>query len=649
MPKPLIHPSREELKAYGLGQLSADIATVIEKHLSECDPCCETIADQSSRDPFVDLLQEAEQLLGGERPTDELIQKGTIPAPLASHPRYEIVGLIGKGGMGNVYEAQHRKMERTVALKVINREFVRKTEAVNRFHREVKTAAQLSHPNIVTAHDADNAGDYHFMVMEYVDGVDLSQIVKSRGALPVREACDYIHQAATGLHYAHGLGMVHRDIKPHNLMLTQDGTIKILDFGLASIASGIAATEEDEIDSELTAVGAVMGTPDFISPEQAEDARQADIRSDIYSLGATLYHLLSGRPPFDHGSITQKLKSHAQVAPERLGSLRGDIPVEVNAIVEKMLAKDPDKRFQTPAEVVTALETFLQADQPTRQPSSTQTRIIRSRPRLIPLTAIATVFLAAVFAGATFYLQTGTGTIRVELMDESLEASIAGETINVEDGDKEFEISTGRQKLVIRQEGSDAEFVTDEFRVYRNKKLKFEVRLLDGEVVVSKDGSRFDRLLADWLPPNRESGSKTATATRSVQGTGKVIVLNEAGQVVQEGEQLLTVSKRGESKPAVELWVSGEAAPVVQVGNEVKLSFEGWPAVNEAGPASDIGTFAGVVIGFDPTASDDGKVRVVVQPRGNDEWPDGRYLRPGVRSKGTILLDTGTDTEALRD
>ncbi len=168
-----------------------------------------------------------------------------IPAPLAEHPRYEILGLIGKGGMGDVYKARHRKMERTVALKVINRGLVRKAEAVDRFHREVKAAAQLSHPNIVTAYDADQAGDFHFMVMEYVDGVDLSQTVKDRGALPVAEACDYIRQAAIGLQHAHERGMVHRDIKPHNLMVTADGTVKILDFGLASLAPEAMSDADD--------------------------------------------------------------------------------------------------------------------------------------------------------------------------------------------------------------------------------------------------------------------------------------------------------------------------------------------------------------------------------------------------------------------
>lgn len=369
MPEQTAHPSHEQLSAYTRGQLPPDEAVAIETHVSDCEPCCETIVGLSSDDTFIGLLKGARQL-----PTDDTVDVDAtaattsaheVPAPLAEHPRYEIVGLIGRGGMGDVYKATHRKMERTVALKVINRGLVRKPKVVDRFHREVKAAAQLSHPNIVTAFDADQADDFHFMVMEYVDGVDLSQTVKDRGALSVAEACEYIRQAAIGLQHAHEQGMVHRDIKPHNLMVTADGTVKVLDFGLASLApEAVSDTESGEVRSDLTAAGAIMGTPDFISPEQAEDARQADIRSDIYSLGATLYFLLSGRVPFADGSVMHKLKSHASVEPARLDSLRDDIPDGLVAIVFRMMAKDPDERYLTPSEVAEALESFLRTWRP---------------------------------------------------------------------------------------------------------------------------------------------------------------------------------------------------------------------------------------------------------------------------------------------
>jgi ankyrin repeat protein/serine/threonine protein kinase len=413
MPEISAHPSRERLNAYNLGQLPPDEAVAIESHISECEPCCDTIINLSSDDTFVGLLKQARQL-----PNDQTVDHASatpsslspdIPVQLSEHPRYEIVGLIGKGGMGDVYEARHRKMERTVALKVINRGLVRKAEAVDRFHREVKAAAQLSHPNIVTAYDADQAGEFHFMVMEYVDGVDLSRTVKDRGALPVAEACDYIRQAAIGLQHAHERGMVHRDIKPHNLMVTADGTVKILDFGLASLTpEAIADAETVEAHGDLTAAGAIMGTPDFISPEQADDARGADIRSDIYSLGATLYFLLSGRPPFAEGSITQKLNSHAQVEPEPLTSLRENIPIELAALIAKMMAKDPEQRFQVPTEVAAALQALTQNLQslpntPARREGQPGKKHIRPRMDVATLLLLLAVVAAVVANKFAFF------------------------------------------------------------------------------------------------------------------------------------------------------------------------------------------------------------------------------------------------------
>lgn len=343
MPDTKAHPSPEQLSAYNLGQLPPDEASTVESHISECEPCCDTIMSLSSDDTFVGILKEARQLPPDQTSGQDAVPSPSscqeVPAQLAQHPRYEIVRLIGKGGMGDVYEARHRKMERRVALKVINRGLVQKAEAIDRFHREVKAAARLSHPNIVTSHDADQAGDFHFMVMEFVDGVDLSQVVKAQGALPIADACDYIRQAAIGLQHAHECGMVHRDIKPHNLMVTKDGTVKILDFGLASLApDAIPASDAVAASSDLTAAGAIMGTPDFISPEQAHDARQVDIRSDIYSLGATLYYLLSGRVPFDDGSVMHKLRNLAHVEPEALDSVRNDVPEELVTIVSRMMA-----------------------------------------------------------------------------------------------------------------------------------------------------------------------------------------------------------------------------------------------------------------------------------------------------------------------
>jgi DNA-binding beta-propeller fold protein YncE/predicted Ser/Thr protein kinase len=278
-----------------------------------------------------------------------------IPAALLQHPRYRIERLLGTGGMGAVYRAEHRIMQRTVALKVISPELTDNPAAVERFQREVRAAARLSHPNIVTAHDAEQAGELHFLVMEFVEGTDLAELVARRGPLPVMHACNYIRQAALGLQHAFAAGMVHRDIKPQNLMLTPQGRIKILDFGLARFAM------EKSGGSALTQANAMMGTPDYIAPEQANDARSADIRADVYSLGCTLYHLLTGRPPFAEFPLLQKLVAHLEQTPSPVSGFRADVPQEVQGILQRMLAKRPEDRYQTPADVAQELTPFARS------------------------------------------------------------------------------------------------------------------------------------------------------------------------------------------------------------------------------------------------------------------------------------------------
>jgi serine/threonine protein kinase len=292
--------------------------------------------------------------------TDKLAESGrpevpdAIPPQLVHHERYRVVRLLGAGGMGAVYEAEHRVMRRRYALKVINRAFTANAAARERFHREVQAAARLSHPHIVTTTDAEDAGETQFLVMEYVEGTDLGRLVQERGPLPVDRACEYVCQAARGLQYAFEQGMVHRDLKPHNLMLTPDGRLKILDFGLACFASDVAS-------AGLTGTGVVLGTVDYIAPEQADNARQADIRSDIYSLGCTLYHLLAGQPPFPTGTPLQKVMAHAAKKPQPLTELRPDLPEGIMPVLERMMAKNPKHRYQTPAEVALALEPFTVA------------------------------------------------------------------------------------------------------------------------------------------------------------------------------------------------------------------------------------------------------------------------------------------------
>jgi hypothetical protein len=251
--------------------------------------------------------------------------------------------------MGVVYRAEHLLMGRVVAVTVLHRQFTERPAVVERFRREVQAAAGLSHPNVVAALDADRAGDRHFLVMEYVEGTTLDRLVREHGPLPPESACEYARQAALGLQHAHEKGLVHRDVKPANLMLTPEGRVKVLDFGLARLGA--------DAEGGVTAADTVLGSVDFLAPEQADDPRTADTRADIYGLGCTLYFLLTGRPPFAEGGLIRKLKAHALRDPPPLADARPDLdfPRGLERIVRKMLAKDPARRFQTPADVAAAL------------------------------------------------------------------------------------------------------------------------------------------------------------------------------------------------------------------------------------------------------------------------------------------------------
>ena len=287
---------------------------------------------------------------------------------------YTILDKIGAGGMGQVFKAEHRRMRRIVAIKMLPVDMTKNPAVVARFEREVMAAAKLNHPNIVTAFDADNANDVHFLVMECVDGSDLSALVKKNGAFPVEQAVNYVLQAARGLEAAHAEGIVHRDIKPANLLLDKKGTVKILDMGLARIeTTGDVATQ-----AELTGTGAVMGTVDYMAPEQALSTKTADARADIYSLGCSLFYLLTGKATYDGETITAKLIAHQSHPIPELRPSCGEAPAELEAVFQKMVAKKTSDRYQTISEVIADLERLTSrkvqaADMPTSSGASTDT------------------------------------------------------------------------------------------------------------------------------------------------------------------------------------------------------------------------------------------------------------------------------------
>jgi serine/threonine protein kinase/sugar lactone lactonase YvrE len=268
--------------------------------------------------------------------------------------QYKVLEQIGAGGMGVVFLAEHRTMKRRAALKVLPGDRANDPESLERFYREARLVAALDHPNIVRAFDADQSGGIHFMAMEYVEGESLEQLVRRKGPLPAAEAADYVAQAACGLQHAHERGLVHRDVKPGNLLLEKGGTVKVLDLGLARLFA-----DRSNLTRDLG--GVAIGTADYMAPEQALDSHDVDIRADVYSLGVTFYTLLTGKPPFAAESVTQKLLAHHMREPEPLAKVRPDLPAELAGVVARMMAKRPEDRYQEPAEVVEALEPWATA------------------------------------------------------------------------------------------------------------------------------------------------------------------------------------------------------------------------------------------------------------------------------------------------
>ncbi len=424
-------PTWEQLHDYAVGKLREDSAEQVAAHVTTCPSCDETLAQlESSSDTLLAALSEAMktdpvlaepqlksalsliEAIGTDLSSTAMAgESHAPPEPLETVGGYELLVKLGQGGMGTVYKARHTKLDRIVALKVLPADRMQNAEAVRRFDREMKAVGKLSHPNIVAAHDAGEIDGRHFLVMELVDGVDLSTLLRrlgpasgaildrsrcepggkrgqpirsieidppaDAGGLPshtinvasdpasaacmtVADACELIRQAAVGLQYANSKGMVHRDIKPSNLMLARSEhsgpQVKILDMGLALL-------DDQTQQRDLTTTGQLMGTLDYMAPEQGTDSHSVDIRADIYSLGATLFKLLAGRTPFSSDKYNTPLKlmmaKASQDAPS-LADVRDDLPDELVAIVDRMLARDPAARFATPAEVAAALAPFAE-------------------------------------------------------------------------------------------------------------------------------------------------------------------------------------------------------------------------------------------------------------------------------------------------
>jgi serine/threonine protein kinase len=515
-----VHPSVEELAAFTLGSLDEETQGSIEAHVAACSSCQEQAAI-APNDTLLELLRSVharpaalkdtvteagEQAATpdtlpptqAERPMPVPPEPVEIPPELVGHPRYRVRRLIGVGGMGAVYEAEHLVMDRPVAIKVINRAFTANAAAVERFRREVRAASRLSHPHIVTAHDAEQTGDALFLVTEYVHGISLGRLVRERGPLPIAEACDYIRQAAMGLQHAHERGMVHRDIKPDNLMRVVGGwwmvdgdrqktssekhdessetssvtnrqspttnppssvtnhqppttnhfpanadqaaQIKILDFGLAVLAV--------ERRNGLTAEDAIVGTPEYMAPEQAEDSHAADIRSDIYSLGCSLYVLLTGNVPYPAETPLLKILAHRDRPLPSLRTVRPDAPPELAAVLARMMAKKPQDRYQTPGEVAAALAPFVGH---VSNVSPGKARWKRAPRYLLAASLLAALLLAG---GVVYRIQTDKGELVIKTESDDVEVVIkqSGEQIDIIDTKtkKSIRLRSGEYDLELK-------------------------------------------------------------------------------------------------------------------------------------------------------------------------------------------------------
>jgi len=262
---------------------------------------------------------------------------------------YSLLEPIGAGGMGRVFKALHRSMGRVVALKLMSETALSDPDAVRRFEREIRAAGQLLHPNIVTAFDANQARGIHYLAMEYVPGRDLAALTAGNKTLSIAATVELMAQAAGALAYAHQQGIIHRDVKPANLLVDPSGRLKILDLGLARLM------QPTLVEGSLTGSGDVIGTIDYMAPEQAVDIRAADARSDIYGLGCTLCRLLTGAPPYGGATVVERIMAHREAPVPSLAARRRDVPPELDAIFARMVAKRPEERFASMAEVIAAL------------------------------------------------------------------------------------------------------------------------------------------------------------------------------------------------------------------------------------------------------------------------------------------------------
>ena len=583
---------------------------------SSWQPCLQIASPQGFKAPTRRMLRFRPVLGLRPRPVcsmpssrGEPIDQVQTPAELVNHPKFQLLRQLGSGGMGVVFLAEHRMMGRRVAIKVINKSLIESAETLLRFTAEVRAAAKLSHPNIVQAYDAEQAGDLHLLVMEFVEGKNLAELLEERQKpLSIRHASHYARQVAKGLHHAWERKMVHRDIKPHNLMLTTRGQIKILDFGLARMV------RESTAKPGLTSANSFMGTPEYVAPEQAADARQADIRADLYSLGCTLYYLLAGRPPFREDTAMKVVLAHVNDVPEPLSNLRSDVPAELWAIINKLLAKNPAERYQTPLDLAPALAPFAKEastntpkekiqpalSSPSRVTSrkietskivkSPHTSSPKERPSAYPSLPRSTTALGQPVRSRKPLVAVGIliGMITVACLVTAIVLRIRTKegTIVIRDLPADSEVSVDGEKVTLTT--SDGKVF--EFKISAGKKHSLEVKLKDGTKISAEDvevagGSKkpFDLPRGEGQPPKinevgltQEGAGQTRKPTEPVkENVNSPPVVPNLAQDSQKENNLLP-KKEISSEPAPKPTVVESIADFVVCHGLRRREFDNW-------------------------------------------------------------------------
>jgi len=554
--------STDKLRDYALGRMPEEQWDSVASHIETCAACEDTISSlDGTADSMLDHLRmpPAQSIEGTPEYLAAMAKLQNQPkqgAPTSSRngesessehvdalsPEvirdYKLISILGAGGMGTVYKAIHTKLDRVVALKLLPNRRIGNADAIVRFEREMKAIGKLDHPAIVRATDAGEDDGQHFLAMEFVDGFDVSELVDRHGPLSIPDASEIIRQAAIGLQRVHERQLVHRDIKPSNLMVTEGGQVKILDLGLALLA------DQHEGLGELTTVGQMMGTVDYMAPEQCNDSHDVDIRADIYSLGATLFKMLTGTAPYatsENRSPLSRIRALATEDPPGLADCLPDADHGFCSIVNRMLSRNPEGRFETPGDVAKALQPFtvghnlkqavaVAADAPApavriplyhpRQPQSARPKVAattdnNSKPPSRVLTAAKYLIPIILLAAAAFIirLETDKGEIVVECHVSNVEVLLlrdgsVHEELSLKQGTTSVSVHSGKYEIKIPGKADSVEVSADRFTISRGSKLVAQIRY-----AATKEQAGVTELAGSVVPMTTELRPLTKAST----------------------------------------------------------------------------------------------------------------------------------------